>query len=322
MSNNVKNRVVLIGTGPMAIDHVKVLKELDTDIVVVGRGEESAKLFEEQVGIKPITGGVEKYLNNHPLNPSDYVLIATGSEVMISILLLLAKQSFQKVLVEKPAALSIDELLENKEELQAIKDKVFVGYNRRFYASVMEAQKLIEEDGGLKSMHFEFTEWAHKIAPLKKPPGVKENWFLTNSSHVVDLSFFLAGNPKDWSSYMQQGELDWHPKSNFSGAGITDKNVVFSYISNWESAGRWGIELMTYKRRIYLKPLEEVQIQDKGTIAVYKHETDLSIDEKFKPGLYQQTVAFFEGDERLPSLGQYFVIAKEIFSKVLNGERV
>ena len=32
---------------------------------------------------------------------------------------------------------------------------VFVAYNRRFYASVLKAQEIIEEDGGVTSFNFE-----------------------------------------------------------------------------------------------------------------------------------------------------------------------
>ena len=167
-------------------------------------------------------------------------------------------------------------------------------------------------------MHFEFTEWAHKIEPLEKAPGVKENWFFANSTHVVDLAFYLAGNPVDWAAYSKSGQLTWHAKTNFSGAGITENGVLFSYLSNWESAGRWGIELLTFKRRIYLKPLEGIQIQNKGSIQVEEFTFEKEIDEQFKPGLYAQ-VEDFLGDcsKGVLSLGEHALNAKEIYAKIL-----
>ena len=44
-----------------------------------------------------------------------------------------------------------------------------VGFNRRFYSSVLKAKDIIHEDGGVKSFFFEFTEWSHVIAGLKNP---------------------------------------------------------------------------------------------------------------------------------------------------------
>ena len=170
-------------------------------------------------------------------------------------------------------------------------------------------------------MHFEFTEWAHKIEPLKKAEGVKENWFFANSTHIVDLAFFIAGKPVDWKAFSKKGDLNWHPKTNFSGAGITERGVVFSYISNWESAGRWGIELMTNKRRIYLKPVEEIGIQVKGTINIESYQIPENMDSDFKPGLFEQVNAFLgKGDnEKFVSLREQINNSNHIYSKILNG---
>lgn len=280
----------------MALDYAKVLKAMKIEFTVIGRGEISAAKFEVETKIKPITGGFNKYLENNIILPHTYAIIATGTEALMPTLLQTLHAGVEKVLIEKPAAISIEELLDNEENLKPFAENVFVAYNRRFYASVAEAQRLIAEDGGLLSMHFEFTEWAHKIEPLSKAPGVKENWFFANSTHVVDLAFFIAGYPTDWHAYSKSGKLTWHKKVNFTGAGVTEKGVLFSYLSNWESAGRWGIELLTENRRIYLKPLESIQIQKKGEVIILEYQFDDSIDKQFKPGLYLQTKAFLYGD--------------------------
>ena len=129
--------------------------------------------------------------------------------------------------------------------------KVFIAYNRRFYRAVSEAKRLIEGDGGVTSFNFEFTEWSHEIERLSKAPGVKEKWFLGNSTHVVDLAFFLGGKPSEISCYTQGG-TDWHPTASlFSGAGVSEHGALFSYNANWESAGRWGVEVLTKKINIF-----------------------------------------------------------------------
>lgn len=291
-----QKNIFIIGTGQMAIDYAKVLQALKYEFRVIGRGLASAINFEQQTSIKPITGGIEDFLKKNPIPENSYVIIATGTQDLMQTMLTVLKAGASLVLIEKPAAISIDELLANENNLKSFVNRVLVAYNRRFYASVIEAQRLIEEDGGLKSMYFEFTEWAHKIEPLEKAPGVKENWFFANSTHVVDLAFYFAGNPLDWKAYSKLGKLTWHSKTNFAGAGITEKGVIFSYLSNWESAGRWGIELLTENRRIYLKPLEEIAIQNKGSVVVEKYEFDDSIDKNYKPGLYLETKAFLEND--------------------------
>ena len=313
-----EKKVFLIGTGQMAIDYFAVLKSQNCDVTVIGRGEESAVKFESKTGIKPFVGGLQEYINNNSLPENAYVIIATGTEALMPSLLLALRAGAHKVLIEKPAAISIEELIENEEELKPYSNNVFVAYNRRFYASVIEAQRMIEEDGGLQTMHFEFTEWAHKIEPLQKAEGVKENWFFANSTHVVDLAFYLAGKPTQMQGYSKAGKLKWHSKTNFTGAGITEKGVLFSYLSNWESAGRWAIELLTEKRRIYLKPLESISVQEKGTIATVEHKFDDSLDLQFKPGLYRQVIAFInESESCLLDLNKHIKFSKENYVDML-----
>jgi len=299
----------------MAIDYTKVLESTNKKIIVVGRGSKSAKIFKEKTGYSPLTGGINLFLSNNKIEKGTAAIIATGTENLMECTLKLLNAGIDKILVEKPGAISIGELLEHEKLLKPYENSVFVAYNRRFYASVIEAEKLIAEDGGLKSMHFEFTEWAHTIEPLKKAEGVKENWFFANSTHVVDLAFFIAGRPKELKSFSKSGKLDWHNKTNFVGAGETEKGVLFSYISNWESAGRWAIELLTQNRRIYLKPMEDIHVQQKGSINVIKHDFDLSLDEKHKPGLYLQVEEFISGiNNRLPSIKEHIENAKNIYS--------
>lgn len=312
-----QKHIYLIGTGQMAIDYAKVLVAQNHSVTVIGRGETSALKFEQTTGIKPITGGINNYLTNNSFPENSYVIIATGTQDLMQTMLTVLKAGAYHVLVEKPAAISIEELLANEKNLEPYADRVFVAYNRRFYASVIEAQKLIEEDGGLQSMHFEFTEWAHKIEPLEKAPGVKENWFFANSTHVVALAFYMAGKPVDWKAYSKPGKLTWHNKTNFAGAGITEKGVLFSYLSNWESAGRWGIELLTENRRIYLKPLEGVAIQIKGSVLIENHTFDDEIDKNYKPGLFKQTEAFL-GDNlaHAESLVYHIINSKEVYKQI------
>jgi len=312
-----KNNILLIGTGSMALDYAKVLKAMQIEFTVIGRGETSAAKFEAESGIKPITGGFKKYIDSNVVPPHTYAIIGTGTEVLMPILLHAIQAGIESVLIEKPAAISIEELLENEDVLKPYSENIYVAYNRRFYASVTEAKRLIAEDGGLLSMHFEFTEWAHKIEPLTKAAGVKENWFFANSTHVVDLAFYLAGYPINWHAYSKSGKLTWHNKTNFAGAGITEKGVLFSYISNWESAGRWGIELLTDKRRIFLKPIENIHIQKKGEITILEHPFDDSIDKQFKPGLFQQVDAFIRGNHSsLENLKEHIKFSKEIYHKM------
>lgn len=318
MPNNVNAKIVLIGTGPMAVSYAKVLDGMHADYEVVGRGEASAEVFFGETGKKPVTGGIHKFFEGGRTDFT-HAIIATGTEALAECLKAAIANGIAHILVEKPAAVSIKELEAIKDDFAAVADTILVAYNRRFYASVMEAERLIAEDGGLDAMSFEFTEWTHKIDPSKKRIEVLNNWFFANSTHVVDMAFFLAGKPADWAAFARGGSLDWHDKTIYSGAGITEKGVLFSYLSHWESAGRWGVELLTSKRKIVLKPLEGVLIQPKGTITAEPHLFDDEIDKTYKPGLYRQVEAFLKGDRsRFVTIAGQLDMALQVYSRMLS----
>ena len=78
----------------------------------------------------------------------------------------------------------------------------------------------------------------------------------------------LIGFPKELSA-SQSGELDWHPSGSiFVGSGISEKNIPFSYNANWDSAGRWWVEFLTKENRYIMKPMEQLFVQKRGSIAL------------------------------------------------------
>lgn len=299
-------RICIIGSGGMAVEYVKVLQALDLEFTIIGRGENSAKACQEATGCEVVTGGLMRYLASMPALPT-HAIVAVGVEKLHETTLQLLEYGVQNILVEKPAGL-------NKQEIESVcittkekKARVYVAYNRRFYASVLKAQNIIAEDGGVTSFNFEFTEWAHEIEKLPKAKGVKEHWFLGNSTHVADLAFYLGGKPKEISTFTS-GVLDWHPAASvFSGAGVSENGALFSYQANWETAGRWCVEMLTKKHRLIFRPMEKLQIQKKGSVAIEFVECDYKLDEQFKPGLFLQTKKFIDySDNGLCDINYHF----------------
>ena len=178
---------------------------------------------------------------------------------------------------------------------------------------------MIEEDGGLTSFHFEFTEVSERVLSKDWPPSVLENWILGNSSHVIDLAFFLGGMPKEISSRVN-GALDWHPAGAvFAGTGEMDNGVLFTFLADWKSAGRWSVDLRTARRRILLCPLEELSVQWKGSFTSERFLIQNELDQQFKPGLYRMTEAFIRstGDlRRLPTIEEHLAFVTDVISRI------
>jgi predicted dehydrogenase len=286
--------VWLIGAGYMAVEYAKVLGGLGTEFTVIGRSATSAESFEKKTGIHALTGGAERHIDRSKEIPP-FAIVSVGVKELGSVTMDLIEYGVKKILVEKPGALNREQLEEVARAAQAANASVWVAYNRRFYASVIEAKRIVEEDGGVTSFCFEFTEWSHEIENLDKPREVLESWFIANSTHVADMAFFLGGFPERISCYTA-GSLPWHPSSCvFSGAGISKTGALFSYQANWDGPGRWGVEVCTKAHRLIFRPLEKLQIQNRGSVSVDSVEIDDSLDKEYKPGLYRQVDMFLSG---------------------------
>lgn len=316
MSDNLTN-VLLVGIGQMAIDYAKVLNELKVPFTAVGRSENKKQAFTDATGVEPYTGGLETYLGNNDKKYSA-AIVAVDTLQLSPVTKLLLKKGVRNILLEKPGAFNFSDLKDLAKEVEKEKATVFIAYNRRFYASVLKAKEIIKEDGGVSSFIFEFTEWSHIIEKIDKPKEVKETWFFANSTHVVDLAFFLGGKPAELTAY-KTGKTSWHSAGVvFAGAGITTEGALFSYSANWQAPGRWGVEILTRRSRLILKPLEKLQKQEIGSVAINEIEIDDSLDKKFKPGLYKEVECFlFEHDKTaMKTIAQQVEETENCYNKI------
>lgn len=301
-----RSDIILIGSGFMAREYLKVLNHLRKNVIVIGNGvTKVTNLQTEFPQFQYHTGGLEKYLENN-LVPQ-YAINAVSINQLQTTSMQLLKAGVKYLLLEKPGALSTKQL----QELQAIakseKAKVWIAYNRRFYASVQELQNQVEVDGGILSLHFEFTEWVHTIDPAFYDKASLHKWIIANSSHVIDTVFALIGLPKQLNTYiLGKNTIEWHPSGSiFIGSGMSKNGIPFTYHSNWNAPGRWAIEVLTEKRRFFLKPMEKLQVQLKGSVQITEFPLNDQNDTDFKAGLLLQTIDFLaHKSNRLMSLNE------------------
>lgn len=281
----------LIGSGGMAIDYFHVLRALNLKVVVIGRGKDSAVNFEAKTKQSVILGGLDLFLKKSPTVPEECI-VAVGADCLYEVTLSLLKAGVKRILVEKPGTLFLEELLHLGQCATLQKAEVYIGYNRRFYSSVLKAREIIQEDGGVTSFNFELTEWTDTIVKVMKNNLIKSRLFIANTTHVTDLAFHLGGKPHILNS-MVSGSLDWHSASAiFAGSGKTFDGTLFSYNGNWNSPGRWSLELLTNKSRLIFRPMEKLQIQLQSSVEINDVPIDNNLDVEFKPGLYRQTEHF------------------------------
>lgn len=295
MSDNLNN-CIIVGTGEIAKEYCRVLKELDVRHIVVGRDVKKAKIFGRENEVNAVGGGIEEFLRNTKCSFTN-AIVATDILSLCTVTCELIKAGVKNILVEKPAGINRKEI-DKIAHLADIKaSNVFVAYNRRFYASTDKVLEYVKKDGGVKSFCFEFTEWSNTIECLDTDIRIKEAWFLANSTHVVDLAFFIGGEPQVMNCY-NKGSLNWHKRGCiYSGAGITERDAIFSYHANWAAPGRWSVEILTDKHRLYLKPMEKLAVQELNSVQVVPVEINDELDQKFKPGFYKEVESFIKGYE-------------------------
>lgn len=285
----------LIGAGSMALAYYKVLRQLQQQTLVVGRSEQGCQNFRQQTGADVTSGGVELFLKSKPACASVAIVAVNVLELYPTCLALL-HYGVKHILLEKPGALyqwQLEKLRQVAEQQQA---KVLIAYNRRFYASVQHARQQLEDDGGVMSFGFEITEWSHLIDASSHPDEVKARWLIANTAHVIDLAFYLGGSPLHMDSAVA-GSLHWHSSAAvMAGSGRATSGALFSYQGNWQSVGRWALELSSAQRRFQLMPLEQLQQQLRGAVLWQTIAPDTQVDLEFKPGLYAQVKAFLAQD--------------------------
>jgi hypothetical protein len=170
---------------------------------------------------------------------------------------------------------------------------VSIAYNRRFYQVVASVREMIAEDGGALTLYVEFGENPEKLAASSRSAAVLSRTIYNHSSHVIDLAWFLAGEPEEFPAW-HGGSLPWHHTAIFAGSGRTCGGALFTYRANWLVPGSWRIELQTVRRQFVFAPIER---------PVWKEISDLEFrpvdaePESFKAGVEPMLAAFLDGAE-------------------------
>jgi predicted dehydrogenase len=325
MTHQPDGPLAVVGAGYMAREYAKALRALGADFTVHGRGADSAARFEAETGLRVSTGPLAAQFGEGRAVPAR-AIVAVTTDSLAPVTRSLLDLGVGRILLEKPGGLTPEEIADLAAHPGA--DRVAIAYNRRFYPSVERARALIAEDGGVASFAFEFTELSDRIRQTAHAAPLKRTWFYGNSSHVVDLAFYLAGasgDPAaiDFAAALVDGAIDWHPAAaRFAGCGRIAGGPLFTYKADWESGGRWAVEMNTRRRRLILAPLETLAMQMRGSFAV-EPVADLPAEPAagLKPGLAAMLTAFLSDapdapDDRLLPL---IVQAKRIaaFSRML-----
>jgi predicted dehydrogenase len=293
--------IALFGCGKMGRAYAPVLAALGVCSQAVGRSSEGAKAFTDETAIPVAPGGWSAWLDAAKTAP-DFAIVAVPVPELAACTAALLAKGCRKILLEKPGGLDAGEIHHLASVAESCGADVRIAYNRRFYAATLAAREMIRTDGGALSFHFEFTEMPDRVTAHITEPATLRNWYLANSSHVVDLAFYMGGAPETLEGQVAGG-LEWHPAgSRFVGHGRSDGGALFTYQANWDCPGSFALEVATRKRKLIFRPIERLTVQKRGSFRAEPVEVDYRLDEQFKPGVYRQVDAFLSQGKDLAVL--------------------
>ncbi|NOS62186.1 MAG: hypothetical protein HOO66_04010 [Nitrosarchaeum sp.] len=284
--------VLIIGSGTIVNEYVIALVNLGIkDVTIIGNTENSIQKFKHFPNFKLIYGGYE--INLPGIRKKDLTIIATPISSLTNAAKIAIENQQSRILIEKPGSVYKKDL----KMLESIitNQKIRIGYNRLMYPSFHKLKSLAENDGGIISCKFDFTEWTHTIPFGRYKEEVYKRWGISNSLHVISMAFELIGMPEKISTY-QNGKLEWHPSGSvFVGSGISENKIPFSYHANWNGGGRWGVEVVTQENIYRLIPLEKLYGLSKGSTE-WKEIVVESAFPKVKEGIAEEIAVMLDDD--------------------------
>ena len=286
-----KKKILVIGAGQMAIQYCIALSKMKIeDVTVLSKSRDRTINLCKEFGFKPIFGGFQKKLFN--IQKMDLVIVATPVNQTIPAAIVALDNGQKNILIEKPGSLYPKKLLSLARQIKG--QRIRVAYNRLTYPNYYKLKELIKKEGGISSCRFEITEIINKIPfPKKGFFDIHKRRGIHATSHVISIVVDLIGIPKQIYNF-QRGRLSWHPSGSvFVGSGISKKGIPFSYHGDWNSSGRWGVEIMTKKNAYRMIPLEDLYVCSKGSFTWKKVPFKVSLP-KVKLGVAEEIAVMLD----------------------------
>lgn len=255
-----RSSATVVGYGFVGQQYVKALRALGVRrIRVCTRSAERVTPLRGDPDIELLTGGFEGMTTMS--TPGELAIIGTPTAYLIEAVHKLCDLGFRRLLIEKPVALSADEIERLTENLNQRGVEAAVAYNRVAYPAYHEIRARVAREGGVTSCTYTFTEMIKPNWQETFPPEELARWGIANSLHVMSMAHSLIGLPREYHAHhVRNGRIAWHPAGDvFVGAGVSEYGIPFSYHADWGSTGRWSIELHTQVSSYLLRPLEEVR---------------------------------------------------------------
>tara|TARA_Y100001970_G_scaffold284775_1_gene402868 strand:+ start:5759 stop:6718 length:960 start_codon:yes stop_codon:yes gene_type:complete len=288
-----KLKIGLIGCGKIAGFHVDSLRAAGFIVLAVAgrKNSKNVNFFAKKYKIKDIWKDPLK-LAKQNTNYVDAFLVAVSIDESLKYLKILS-ETRMPALFEKPITYNYLNL-----EKYRFNRNILVAFNRRFYSSVYEAKKFVNQNNPC-IVRAEVPE--NMIIRNNK---IIFNKLFSNSIHVFDLLIFLFGDLK-FKSKLIRGTAK--KADGVVALFYSNKKDVINYIGNWNASSNFSITIDYKNKRYQLLPIEKAKIffgkkvvqptkkiPIRTTIPkIYKDIKITKYEKLYKPGFYLQSKEFY-----------------------------
>ncbi|MDP3766468.1 MAG: Gfo/Idh/MocA family oxidoreductase, partial [Dehalococcoidia bacterium] len=288
--------VTVVGYGNMGREYVKALQAMGVRrIVVCARSAARLGPLQGAEGLQTVVGGVERL--GPPDDRASLAIVATPTETLGAVAEPLARRGYRRLLIDKPVAVWSEDIVRLADALERDGAEAVCAYNRLAYPSFQEVRARAEQEGGVTSCTYGFTEYVHRIGPDRFSAEELARWGIANSIHVLSLAHGLIGLPATSSGH-RGGRLAWHAAGAvFVGSGVSTRGIPFAYHADWGSTGRWGVEVHSGTASDRLCPLETL-VRRTSPTAEWQEVPVTTFAPAVKAGLVEQVVAMLDPQVR------------------------
>ena len=238
-------KVGYIGSGSISHFHIPALRNNQFIVSAIGSKKNSKRClkFAEEYNLKSkyCKEGWEEVLN-HDL---DAYIICVKIEATLQILEK-ALEKGKPIFVEKPVNFDLENL--NKIKNNKNINKVFVGYNRRFYKTTNEIKKLCSQSNG-----------GTIIVNIPDSSYGIEN-IISNGCHMIDLLRYIVGDFNIIKSIVNENKEK--NDINYFSALCTNQKWTILINAHSMKPSNFSISINSDKNVFELKPIEKLNIYE------------------------------------------------------------
>jgi len=275
----------------MAREHIRAFAA-HPDVKIAGifsRTESRAVALAAEFGVQHVCGSVEDlYAKTH----ADLVII-TVPELAARVTAEAAFQFPWTVLMEKPAGYDLADAQKIKAAADVAGRTVYVGFNRRFYDSVLQTKAGLAELPAEtpRFIHIQDQQSYEEARRYNHPEAVVEKFMYANSIHVIDMiRSFARGQVKSVEQILPWMGEQTHVVLSLITFDSGDKAL---YEGIWQGPGPWACSVATPLKRWEMRPLEGVSSVPAGQRRLNAHDIN-PIDSEYKAGFYHQAAAVLQ----------------------------